>query len=400
MESFDELKSHILSKFEFLFKDFYSMRGTTIKLFSDNKETINICNERLKIYFSSFCLPESNTMNIYSLKSNKIKSLISKLRLESLNWNQVKHMGEYYFNAKSIDFSVSVWANKNHNNFDNTLFPDYVNGNQHICILINDLENRFFYLYNDIDDYTILTPLRIIRGLMVRPLLKTGFIYFHAAAIKYKNRGYLLCGKSGSGKTSTLLNFLSNKDGELIANDKVFIGIEGNDIKIFGWDSVATIGVGNLNQYGQLKKFLTNIDDITCIQDMYGYMPKQEYLDLTSEEMKSLKNQGNKLAIPQYQLAELFNKKIIPKQKLDAIILIDLEWNCKEKQLIKLESLDKTVVLNDNILKVMADQLNWMGYPLLLSNDSICKEIVSSIDFYKYQSSFQDSNLTSFLEVL
>jgi len=129
-------------------------------------------------------------------------------------------------------------------------------------------------------------------------------------------------------------------------------------------------------------------------------MPKQEYLDLTSEEMKSLKNQGNKLAIPQYQLAELFNKKIIPKQKLDAIILIDLEWNCKKKQLIKLESLDKTVVLNDNILKVMADQLHWMGYPLLLSNNSICKEIVSSIDFYKYQSSFQDSNLTSFLEVL
>lgn len=376
MENFNELKGYILNKVECLFEDCYSMKGTTVRLFSDDKKIIKFCKERLKIYFPSF--PKSDkTIDLYSLKASKIKSL---LQLEGLNWNQVNHMGQCYYNAKSICFSVSTWANKNPH------------------ILINDLENRFFYLYHDIDAYTMLTPLRIIRGLMVRPLLKSGFICFHAAAIKYRNKGYLLCGKSGSGKTSTLLNFLNSKDGELISNDKAFIGNNGNEFKIFGWDSVATIGVGNLNQYGQLKKFLTNIDDIACIQDIYGYTPKKEYLDLTSEEMKSLKKQGNKLAIPQHQLAKLFNKKIIPKQKLDTIILLDLDWNCKEKKLIKLDSLDKTAVLNDNILKVMSDQLHWIGYPLLQSNNSICEEIVSSVDFYKYQSNFQDSNLTSFLD--
>jgi serine kinase of HPr protein (carbohydrate metabolism regulator) len=68
--------------------------------------------------------------------------------------------------------------------------------------------------------------MRIIRSVFARECLLNRYIYFHAAAIRYKDKGILLCGSSGKGKTSLLLNYLQTKTGELIANDKVFIGCD------------------------------------------------------------------------------------------------------------------------------------------------------------------------------
>lgn len=415
MENIDELKDYLHNNFtEALLNEDYSINGTVVQLFSDDENIIKTSNERLKPHFSSnFSTVRNNKIiKLYSLQSKKVEQLIISVNLknEKYCWKQIEHMGGYYFNVNIVDkFSIIAWVTKNHNSFGDKVFPirelvtEYINGDEHTCILIDDLENSFFYLYNNIDAYTLLTPIRLIRSLMMRPFLENDFIYFHAAAIRYKNKGFLLSGNSGNGKTSTLLHFLNSKKGELIANDKVFIGIgEERDVRFWGWPTTVALGVGNLNQYDQLEKYLTNIDDVTCVQDLFGYTPKNEYLEISKEQMKKLKSEGNKLVISHKHLADLFNKEIVAGGKIDAIININLEWNCKEKSLRKLNFDEKASMLNNNIIGNKSDQLCWIGYPLLSNNskysNSIFKEIFTLVNFYEYRSDFQDHNLTSFLD--
>lgn len=49
------------------------------------------------------------------------------------------------------------------------------------------------------------------------------------------------------------------------------------------------------------------------------------------EQMKSLKRDGNKLAISHKQLAELFDKKIQFTSTIDIVVNVDLIWNCTKK---------------------------------------------------------------------
>jgi len=374
MGNISEVKAYLLNNFTDIFlKENYTANRTSIQLYSDEKCIIETANERIKPHFPSILSTGSNNkiMKLYALSSKNSKQLIKSLDLENkeYNWKQINHMGGYYFNTNILNkFSITAWVTKNHNNYGDKSFcikniiTDFINSKEHTCILIDNLENSFFYIYNNIDAYTLLTPMRIIRSLLMRPFLENNYIYFHAAAIRYKGKGILLCGNSGKGKTSTLLHFLNTKKGELIANDKVFIGIgEEKYVNVWGWPTVVSIGVGNLNQYEQLRKYLTNIDDVTCIQDLYGYTPKKEYLYLSKEEMKNLKREGNKLVISHQHLAKLFNKQIIPNSKVDVIININLQWNYKEKRLRKLDTNEIISTLNNNIIDNISDQLCWIG---------------------------------------
>ena len=116
--------------------------------------------------------------------------------------------------------------------------------------------------------------------------------------------------------------------------------------------------------------------------------------------MKDLSQQGNKLVISYKQLGNLFDKKITSHVKVDSIIDVKLKWDCPNKIIRKLNSEEKSIILNNNIISNQSDQLNWLGYPILhnnMSNSTIIDKIINSVNFYEYQASFQDCNLTDFL---
>lgn len=398
-----------------LFTAHYMQLNTCVDLFSDNIRFIEIANERLMLHFpyNPEVKRDNKRIQVYSLSADKLSQFIKGLspNRESLEWKQNLHMGGYYFNVGLSDgITLTAWVTNRHNQFGNSYFSinkliaDFLNGDPNTCILVDLSRNCFIYLYNHVNTYTTLVPMRLIRSLMMRPLLKNDCFYFHAAAIRYYNKAFLFTGNSGSGKTSTVLHFMNNKQGELIANDKVFIGVESHDeVKVYGWPTVVSLGVGNLNQYDQLRKYLVEIDDVTCSQDLFGYAPKKEYLELTQDQLKALKKEGNKLVISHMHLSSLFNKKIIPYAKINAIININLEWNYHEKSLRKLSIDEKLHILNNNRINNVSDQLCWIGYPLLPEREidcSVVKKILESVDFYEYKADFRDPGLTDFLDNL
>lgn len=388
----------------------YSVNNNTVCLYSSNYKIIDITNERLGPHFQQ--VTNCGLINLFSMELDKINNFMGYMtgEYEKHSWKQIKHMDGYYYHTKLNDeLLITIWITKKDKNYKNgdysinDLITDYCEKKcQHICLLAK-WKSDFYFFYNVLDPYVEITPTRIIRSIFLRSFLTKNYIYYHAAAIEYKNKGILLCGNSGKGKTSCLLNFLDSKQGKLIANDKVFIGIDDEQkFRMWGWPTVVTLGVGNLNQYEQLKKFLTSIDDVSCLQDLYRYTPKKEYLNMSWEQMKSLKRDGNKLAISHKQLAELFDKKIQFTSTIDIVVNVDLIWNCTKKSIIKLTEFEQKIsILKQNFIENKSDQLCWIGYPWLsnsILDEQKVKKAIDSIDFYSYQNDFRDENLSCFLD--
>ena len=141
---------------------------------------------------------------------------------------------------------------------------------------------------------------------------------------------------------------------------------------------------------------------MSCLQDLYRYTPKKEYLNMSWEQMKSLKRDGNKLAISHKQLAELFDKKIQFTSTIDIVVNVDLIWNCTKKSIIKLTEFEQKIsILKQNFIENKSDQLCWIGYPWLsnsILDEQKVKKAIDSIDFYSYQNDFRDENLSCFLD--
>lgn len=137
-------------------------------------------------------------------------------------------------------------------------------------------------------------------------------------------------------------------------------------------------------------------------QPLYRYTPKKEYLNMSWEQMKSLKRDGNKLAISHKQLAELFDKKIQFTSTIDIVVNVDLIWNCTKKSIIKLTEFEQKIsILKQNFIENKSDQLCWIGYPWLsnsILDEQKVKKAIDSIDFYSYQNDFRDENLSCFLD--
>ena len=55
-------------------------------------------------------------------------------------------------------------------------------------------------------------------------------INIHATLISYKNKGILLTGKSGSGKSDLALRMIINNKAKLVADDRVILENIGNKL--------------------------------------------------------------------------------------------------------------------------------------------------------------------------
>lgn len=402
---------------ESLLKSNYYSNGINLKLFSDDRKLIDVVDEMLKPHF---CLREfyneeilKSDIEVYSINLSNIEIVEKEFFCKSkvYSWKKIKHMGNFYFYTRFFDsYGIALWPSEKHAMFGDenisvdSLIAEYLLGNNNLNVIIYDLKKSFIHLYNNLDNYIVMTPVRLIRSLFAKKFLENNFLFFHAAAVKYKNKGILFTGKRDSGKTSILLDFLNKKKGYMIANDKVFIGLDANSkLRVWGWPTVVNLGVGSLNKYSQLRKFLTSLDGVTCTQ--WGYTPNADYLKLSPSQMKNLNKTGGenrgKFTISNKQLIDLFNTSIISDFKIDIIVAVNLKWDCIHKNIRKLDIKEKETIIQNNIIIDTPDQLEWLGYPLMLENNdapAVIHNIVNNICVYEYTSDFQDEKLTNFLD--
>ncbi|MBT2511325.1 hypothetical protein J7I98_37020 [Streptomyces sp. ISL-98] len=94
-----------------------------------------------------------------------------------------------------------------------------------------------------------LATARIAREMIRATLLRDGWTLLHASAVVRDGRALLTFGSKGAGKTTTAL-LLASRGAELLANDRVFVKVAGDELRVLPWPSAAAIGLGLLDALG------------------------------------------------------------------------------------------------------------------------------------------------------
>lgn len=94
-----------------------------------------------------------------------------------------------------------------------------------------------------------LAASRLAREMVRAQLLRDGWTVLHASAATRDGRTVLTFGSKGAGKTTTVL-LLASSGHDLLANDRVFVRTDGDELRVLPWPSAAAIGLGLLDALG------------------------------------------------------------------------------------------------------------------------------------------------------
>ncbi|MDO8603793.1 MAG: hypothetical protein Q7K40_00020 [bacterium] len=112
-----------------------------------------------------------------------------------------------------------------------------------------------------------LQTFAMVRAIMEYEYLTHGFGLFHCAAIEVYNKGWLICGRKGTGKTTILLRLVTH-GATYVANDRAFIGLRSGSLVVVPRPSRIRIGMGTALQHKQLRSLVS-----------------QEYKKMTNKEL-------------------------------------------------------------------------------------------------------------------
>ena len=158
--------------------------------------------------------------------------------------------------------------------------------------------------------------IEFIRDLIIKDQEQKGTLILHSAAAEKDGKGFIIAGSKGSGKTTTLMEFIYKNDCKMVSGDKVFLRVSDGEITLHGWPDYTHIGVGTLRRFPQLIKMIkdygvTDIDDrnpdekiliepsffnnhsnITYCKDSLplGYILFPEYMDTDGINLEKLEN--------------------------------------------------------------------------------------------------------------
>ena len=87
---------------------------------------------------------------------------------------------------------------------------------------------------------------------------KKKMISFHSSAISFDNKGILLVGETGDGKTNTMLESVLNHNAGYLSNNRTTLQRRKGEIFITGGTNVVSLRVQDVYRYPQLKKYITS----------------------------------------------------------------------------------------------------------------------------------------------
>lgn len=146
-------------------------------------------------------------------------------------------------------------------------------------------------------------------------------LLLHGAAVSYKNKGIIILGQKGSGKTSLLMRFVGNKS-ELISNDRVFIN---KDLDIISFPQAIRVGTGTFQKENKLFDYFAD--------------------NLFYREQDDIKNDEFKYLITMAEISCIYNTVSIMKHSLDYVVIPNVQIGSSECgiELITEEAMKKQV---------------------------------------------------------
>lgn len=134
---------------------------------------------------------------------------------------------------------------------------------EHIFDNISESEKREYMCDFTRNAIAILEPSSISERLqitirlcrdIIKNLNKRNMLFLHGGMVAYRNKGICILGEKKSGKTSTILSFLSN-DADFIVNDDLSISVHSSGKLIgYGWPRAISIRKDTLDKVFSKEK--------------------------------------------------------------------------------------------------------------------------------------------------
>lgn len=182
--------------------------------------------------------------------------------------------------------------------------------------ILSDYDFKKVYIISDQESQAaVYEPARMIREIVTRSMERKGFFLLHAAAVEKDGQVVLFCGDKNTGKTTMMLGLL--KLGyNLISNDKVYIGIENRQVKIYSWPGPVGITLETLMHFPLLQGELKRLQRLMFPQ--HRLHPEAMIL----VETGLAETDYSKLDLSMEEVASILNSRLVREAILQQIIIL------------------------------------------------------------------------------
>lgn len=164
-----------------------------------------------------------------------------------------------------------------------------------------DDKKMCIYVSETNDMYNIYL-LRILRSIAYGINEDKGMILLHAAAVQYDEKGIVIIGEKGSGKTTMLINFIMS-NANFISNDRVFIN---DKMEIISFPQALRIGVGSFENAKNMKRYYQNRDfyrrQANINSTTFKYLITIDEICTIFDSMALMKGNLDWVVVPQIQI--------------------------------------------------------------------------------------------------
>lgn len=167
------------------------------------------------------------------------------------------------------------------------------------------------------DDNKHYIPMRIIREIYRIVLECNGYRELHASSFVIDNKGFIVLGNKGMGKTTNLIRSIYSYKADFLSNDKTFVNI--NCGELYGYPM-------SLNVRKDIVNFVPSLSNLMDNPKHYQHIEWKEYRD------------NNKITLSLIELKDYLNFNIISKHAFDNVIIID-DYNEGEKHIVSRDKL-------------------------------------------------------------
>jgi hypothetical protein len=345
----------------------FNLLGINYKI--SNADKIFCIN--LKSEYAYFIQPfdsKDQTIEIYLINNNNNNYKYLFLNAISIKMHSTESKTESYL--------------KNGNKFDKR--GQFRNGkiiecDDFVAILALQTDNIIFYQKGKSKIYVIgmnkhfIECKDIIENLTICHLEMNNYLMLHASCCSKNDKGVLIIGNSGQGKTTLMLYLVYKCGFDFVANDRVFVKICDTELKALSYPLQLAIGLGTFKEFKNIQRFLSN------------------YLKgIITDRIKEMNN--FKVRFQPDELNELFSNKIRLNTSLSCIILPNINLETRTKLAFVNNELCANI-LDENILSPYdPNHPKWLKY--LLINDLLVRRNRENIKYFILKNNFRIVNIT------
>jgi len=139
--------------------------------------------------------------------------------------------------------------------------------------IYRNFENDKYLIFDDLSEKVPTYILAFIQYNFNNIHLNNSIFTLHSAAVQGKNANFIFSGRDGAGKTSTMIDLVTNHGFKHHSNNKTAIEIKGDEVLLVGGAKGVTIR--NKDQLEEIKSFIGT--EAIPVYGRTAFMFKEEY---------------------------------------------------------------------------------------------------------------------------